>query len=149
MQVERTLFPACNSRSSEVWHDDGSKGQKVQLWCSPESGGHKREWIGHPRKVDVFRLKKFERRAATSGSSPTGGVLSDLSAVWKSYGSLGERERSAEVVKDTGEDLLELVTSKCACVPQLLHSLQLRAGARWRAGDDLDDAMRAQDAKYK
>jgi hypothetical protein len=38
-------FPSCNSE----WSQD--KGGLVRVWCTTESGGVKRDWVGYPRLI--------------------------------------------------------------------------------------------------
>ena len=39
-------FPSCNTEWSQ------EKGGLVRVWCSTESGGIKRDWIGYPRLIE-------------------------------------------------------------------------------------------------
>lgn len=41
-EADRAAYPPCNSR----W----AQGKGGEVWCSPDSGGIKRAWAGHPRK---------------------------------------------------------------------------------------------------
>jgi len=42
-QAQNKKFPGCNSSSS-------SSDPQIRLWCTDESGGIKRDWVGVPRK---------------------------------------------------------------------------------------------------
>ena len=60
-QVNAALFPSCNSKSERKKDEKtGRSVMEVKFWCTPESGGVRREWSGVPRKMGIFALNNFE-----------------------------------------------------------------------------------------
>lgn len=55
-EVEQQSFPGCNSRWSQA--------AGGEVWCSKDSGGIKRDWVGVPRQR--MRVSPMTGKAATS-----------------------------------------------------------------------------------